>query len=63
MNTITEAAEPAQAKLQADIDGSLHDQLKILAARRKCFPRDLVNEALKEYLPKVERSLDRPKRA
>lgn len=62
MNTVAEAREGPQAQLQAKIDEPVHTQLKILAARKKCHPRDLVNEALKDYLPKVERALDKPKR-
>ena len=61
MNTITEAVELPQVPLQAKIDEGLHDELKLLAVRRKCYPRDLVNEALRDYLPKVKRALDKRK--
>jgi hypothetical protein len=63
MSTIAEMTERPQAQLQAKIDESLHDQLKLLAVRKKCHPRDLVVLALKDYLPKVEKALDREKRA
>ncbi len=63
MSTIAETKERPQAQLQAAIDEDLHDQLKLLAVRKKCFPRDLVVLALKDFLPKVERKLDRAKRA
>lgn len=63
MSTIAEMTERPQAQLQAKIDESLHDQLKVLAARAKCHPRDLVNDALKNHLPKVRRALDKRQRA
>jgi hypothetical protein len=63
MSTITEESSVPQATLQAKIDERLFDQLKVLAARKKCYPRDIINDTLKRELPKIQRALDRRGRA
>ena len=39
------------------------ERLRVLAARRACFTRDLIQEALELYLPKAEQTLDKGKRS
>lgn len=72
MDTVTEARESRAngvskrplGNLQAKIDGDLFDRLRLLATRRtvveqrQVHPRDLVEEALEQYLPKAEKKLD-----
>lgn len=67
MTTVAEKVEsqekPRVGHLQAKIDVGLFDRLGVLAARRtaqegrKIYPRDIVEEALTEYLPAQERKL------
>ncbi len=63
MTTITEPRESQLKRplghLQAKIDEPLLDRTRVLAARRKCPPRDIVEEALSEYLPKAERAFEK----
>lgn len=66
MNTITEPTERQVKRplghLQAKIDEPLLDRTRVLAARRKCPPRDIVEEALEQYLPKAERAFEKSAR-
>ena len=49
--------------LQAKIDERLLDRTRVLAARRNRPPRDVIEEALKAYLPEAERAFKRASRA
>jgi hypothetical protein len=68
MNTITElresqetpTAKPPLGHLQAKIDLELFDRLRMVAARRHCHVRDVINELLTDYLPKAEAALAKP---
>jgi hypothetical protein len=69
MQTIAEKPETAgrgvpkvpQRPLQAKIDEPLLDRVKILAARLRCAPRDIVTAALEGYLPEAERQAEQPR--
>lgn len=47
--------KPRIVPFQARIAEPLVDRVRILAARRRCEPRDVVTAALKSYLPRAER--------
>jgi hypothetical protein len=63
IHSVAEKTKPVKKRklgaLQAKIDQKLIARTRIVAARMNCPPRDVVEKALLDYLPKAERDADR----
>ena len=60
MTTVAKSTSESEKRkpgnLQAKIDAELFDRTQMLATKQRRYPRDVVEDALRQYLPAAEKA-------